>query len=299
VDTNDAHYFLNMSEVTSIAIRKMHFDDIGRCLLLSEAENWNQTDRDWARLINGPQSHCLVAESENRIVGTATAMNYSNLVAWIGMVLVDKDYRGRGIARLLMSSLLDLLKSCGSVKLDATPAGQPVYEKIGFKNEYLIHRMINPSEIILHDTESSIIPEPILPSDIPEISKLDYSVFGAERTYLLGSLYNENPDKAFCLRHDGRITAFLLGRKGRNYYQIGPVAAEGAVEARSLIESVLRILNGEPIVVDVLDDKPELIQWLKGTGFIHLRQFSRMYLHQNPFPGHIESNYLICGPEFG
>jgi GNAT superfamily N-acetyltransferase len=290
-----------LTPVTSmtISIRQMHSEDIAKCLLLSDAEHWNQTDVDWVRLINGPQSHCLVAESENRIIGTATAMNYSNLVAWIGMVLVDKDYRGRGIARLLISSLLDLLKSCRSIKLDATPVGQPVYEKIGFKNEYLIHRMINSSEIILHDTESSLIPESILPSDIPEISKLDYSVFGSERTYLLGTLYNENSDNAFCLRRDGRITAFLLGRKGRNYYQIGPVAAEGAIEARSLILSALKRLYGEPIVVDVLDDKLELIQWLKGTGFIHLRQFSRMYLHQNPFPGRIESNYLICGPEYG
>ena len=282
-----------------IAIRQMLSYDIAKCLLLSDAEHWNQTDKDWARLLNGPQSHCLVAEIDNRIIGTATAMNYSNMVAWIGMVLVDKDYRGRGIARLLISSLLDLLKSCRSIKLDATPAGQPVYEKIGFKNEYLIHRMINSPEIILHDTESSLIPESILPSDIPEISKLDYSVFGAERTYLLGSLYNENPDKAFCLRRDGRITAFLLGRKGRNYNQIGPVSANGAGDARSLIFSVIKKLYNEPIVVDVLDDKPELIQWLKGTGFIHLRQFSRMYLHQNPFPGRIESNYLVCGPEFG
>lgn len=82
-----------MSDNTTIAIRQMHFDDIGKCMLLSDAEHWNQTETDWKRLIYGPHNHCLVAEIENRIVGSATAMNYSNSVAWIGMVLVDKEFR--------------------------------------------------------------------------------------------------------------------------------------------------------------------------------------------------------------
>jgi GNAT superfamily N-acetyltransferase len=296
---NCIHFFLKMSENKTITIREMHSDDIGKCMLLSEAERWNQTETDWKRLIYGPQNHCLVAESENRIVGTATAMNYSNLIAWIGMVLIDKDFRGRGIAKELVSSLLNLLNTCKSIKLDATPAGQTLYEKLGFKNEYLIHRMIKSSEKNLQDSESKIKPESIQPSDISEISSLDFPVFGAERSYLLYSLYMENSDKAFCIRQNGRISGFLLGRKGRHYFQIGPVVAQKTIEAKELILSVLDKLFEEHIVVDVLDDKPDLIQWLKAKGFIPQRQFYRMYLNENPFPGSIKNNYLICGPEFG
>ena len=277
----------------------MHFDDIGKCMLLSDAEHWNQTETDWKRLIYGPQNHCLVAEIENRIVGTATAMNYSNSLAWIGMVLVDKDFRGRGIAKTLVSSLLTLLKSCKSVKLDATPAGQPVYEKIGFRNEYVIHRMVKSSELNYQSGESTIKPESLQPSDIPEISSLDNSVFGAERTYLLGSLFQENSDKAFCIKHNDRITGFLMGRRGRNYFQIGPVIAARTSDAKRLIMPVLEGLYGEQAVVDVPEEKTELMNWLEGIGFIRLRQFSRMYLHQNPCPGQIKNYYLICGPEYG
>jgi ribosomal protein S18 acetylase RimI-like enzyme len=288
-----------MSENKTITIRQLRFDDIGRCMMLSTAEHWNQTEKDWKRLINGPQNVCLAAESENGIVGTATAMNYSDLVAWIGMVLVDKDYRGRGIAKILVSSLLNRLKSCKSVKLDATPAGQPVYEKIGFKNEYLIHRMVSSPAINLHETDGTILSESMHPSDIAEISLLDNSVFGAERTNLLTSLYNENRDKSFCIRRDGRITSFSLGRKGSYYFQIGPVVAQGNTEAKKMILSALNELSGEDIILDVPGDKEKLIKWLEGIGFIKLRQFSRMYLKQNPYPGRIKNNYLICGPEYG
>jgi GNAT superfamily N-acetyltransferase len=288
-----------MSYNKKIAIRRMHFNDIGKCMLLSDAEHWNQTETDWNRLIDGPLNHCLVAESENKIIGTATAMNYSDLVAWIGMVLVDKNYRGRGIAKILFSSLINHLKSCKSVKLDATPAGQPVYEKFGFKNEYAIHRMTKSEEINLQDAESNVKADSLKHSDISEIFFLDFSVFGAERNYLLGSIYKENSDKAFCIRHNGRISAFSLGRKGRNYFQIGPVVASSITDAKILILKVLEELNRDCIVVDVLGDKTEFTLWLKSIGFIHQRQFSRMYLHENPFPGLVENNYLICGPEYG
>ena len=277
----------------------MHSYDIAKCLLLSDAEHWNQTDKDWTRLLNGPQNHCLVAESDNRIVGSATAMNYSNLVAWLGMVLVDKDYRGKGIAKLLVASLLNTLESCKSVKLDATPAGQPVYEKIGFNNEYVIHRMVKSSELNYGSVEGKIKPESIQPSDIAEISLLDFTVFGGERSYLLSSLYKDSPDKAFCLRYEGRINAFSLGRKGRNFFQIGPVVAPGPAEAKKVIAFALAKLSGEKIVVDVPDDKAELIKWLESIGFTRLRQFTRMFLRENPYPGRVENNYLICGPEYG
>jgi hypothetical protein len=52
-------------------------------------------------------------------------------------------------------------------------------------------------------------------------------------------------------------------------------------------------------VVDVLNDKKQLINWLNAFGFRSQRHFVRMYLDANPLPGRPENQYLICGPEFG
>jgi GNAT superfamily N-acetyltransferase len=268
-------------------------------MALSEAEDWNQTLNDWNRLAEGPLNHCLVAESDNRIIGTATAMNYLNAIAWIGMVLVDKDYRGRGIGKAMVSSLLDLLGLCKSIKLDATTAGQPLYEKLGFRNDYLINRMINVAEINTRQEESKVNCESVQLSDISEISQLDQATFGADRKYLIASLLNENSVNAWCIRHNGRVTAFSLGRKGRKYLHIGPVVATGLKQAKSLISAFCADYKNLPVVLDVLADKMELVNWLKSIGFTQQRQFFRMYLHQNPFPASTMNNYLICGPEFG
>ena len=277
----------------------MQLIDIGNSLLLSEAEGWNQTGKDWNRLAGDPQNSCLVAEYQNRIIGTATAMNYANDVAWIGMVLVDKDYRGRGISKMLLSGLLNQLGSCRSVKLDATPAGQPVYEKFGFTGEYLIYRMTNLCvEGFQHYKRDNVI-LPVQLSDIPGITAMDHTIFGAERSTLITSLVKENPEKAWSLKQNGRITGFALGRQGRKYHQVGPVFAPSFTDARELISTALSDLHQQPVVMDVLSDKEDLIRWLNSIGFTSQRHFVRMYLRANPLPGIPGNQFLICGPEFG
>jgi GNAT superfamily N-acetyltransferase len=288
-----------MNENSQIELRSLQVDDIVDCMLLSAAEGWNQTEKDWQLLKDNPHNICLVAESNNRIVGTATAMNYSDEIVWIGMMLVDRAFRGKGISKLLLSGLLSQLDSCRSVKLDATPAGLPVYEKFGFKAEYIIHRMTIYSLDNFQPYDSRTTPEQVLFSDMNEVTALDASVFGAERTFLIKSLINEKPDSAWCIKINGTITAFALGRRGRKYQQIGPAIGSSIEEIKVLISYIIRKYARLPVVVDVLADKRELITWLNGIGFTRQRDFVRMYLHSNPRPGRIENQFLICGPEFG
>jgi hypothetical protein len=54
----------------------------------------------------------------NRVVGTATAVNYRSRFAWIGMVLVDADSRGRDQECLMRDALVF---SPLPARLDATP----------------------------------------------------------------------------------------------------------------------------------------------------------------------------------
>ena len=288
-----------MIENVEVKLRTIQLEDIDNCMILSDAEGWNQTKDDWKRLIENPLNTSLLAEIENQIIGSATAMNYSNVVVWIGMVLVNKAFRGRGISKMLLSDLLKQLHSCRSVKLDATPAGRPVYEKYGFKDEYVIHRMTNLSMENFQLTKSEIKAEPILSSDFPQITALDGLFFGAERSFLVKSLIDEDSEKCWCVKKNGCITAFALGRKGTRYNQLGPVLASTPEEAKVLISHCLLLLIGQPVVLDILSDKKELFDWLESIGFTSQRYFVRMYLGTNPYPGKIENQFLICGPEFG
>ena len=274
-------------------------DDIG-AMKLSTAEGWNQTENDWKFLIENPRNTCIVAEYSNTITGTTTAMNYSNKIAWIGMVLVDKEFRGQGVSASLLTAVLKKLSSFKSVKLDATPAGQNVYKKFGFREEFEIVRMTNLSIADLPiEIDKNMLAEPVGSNDVKQISHFDQNIFGVNRSSLIKYLLSEYPQKAWMFKRNNLITGIALGRTGNKYHHIGPVFGNNINDVKTLIASAANKLKDQPIVVDVLSDKNDLIVWLITNGFTVQRKFVRMYKGANLSQGNVESQYLICGPEFG
>lgn len=280
-------------------IRYIRPGDLFDCMQLSTAEHWNQTETDWRFFIENPKNICLAAQADGKVIATTVAVNYSNEIAWISMVLVNNNYRNKGISKLLLQTILEKLPASSSVKLDATAAGHPVYKKFGFADEYLITRMTNTAVKHLHGENDVITAEPVQAKDIDEIAAFDQTAFGANRKQLIEFLIKENTGVALQLKHGKQLTAFVLGRDGCNYQHIGPLMASAFSDAKSLIIKALNKLQHKPVVVDVPNDKIELINWLTSIGFIKQRHFLRMYKKGNQFPGHISKQYLICGPEFG
>lgn len=280
-------------------IRPIQPGDIVNAMKLSDAEGWNQTEEDWKLLIESPQNVCMLAESSEKIIGTTTAINYSNQIAWIGMVLVAKGFRGQGVSKALLTNVLKKLASFKSVKLDATPGGRPIYQKFDFKDEYLISRMTTASMNAISSDDDEIPAEPIELKHIAEIIALDQLIFGANRTNLIESLIKKFPRKAWLLKRNNSIAGFALGRAGNKYHQVGPVCASNINDIKILIRKALKELSRQPVLADVLCEKEDLISWLTSIGFNRQRDFVRMYKNANPYPGIINKQYLICGPEFG
>ena len=282
-----------------VRIRDMVLSDMDSLMRLKNAEGWNQLEKDWALLISYKESVNLVAVLDDRIVGTVTAINYANTVAWIGMMLVDRAHRGRGISKLLLLDAIDKLNRCKSIKLDATPAGRPVYLKFGFIDEYTLYRMTNPSVSKISLSDNPVATEKMRPGDIPKVAAFDKKVFGADRTELITLLYESCPELAWLIKENNRVAGFCLGRQGQNFTQIGPVNASSKKHAEALIRSAINQITGRAVVVDIPASKSETKAWLEACGFVSQRPFDRMYLSKNPHPGIVENLYLIAGPELG
>ena len=283
----------------NIKIRRLKIGDIEQAVRLSSSEGWNQTETDWKLLISNPANICIAAEYDKKIAGTATALNHSNEVAWIGMVIVDKTLRGQGIGKMLITSIIDKLRHFRSVKLDATPAGLPLYKKLGFVEEMMIDRMVchsfSGNGISYEDVKAEVING----NDMAEIIKLDEKVFGASRNYLLNKLFSDHPEKSFKLTYNKTPDGYIFGRTGIRYGYIGPLSASSYESARILLTSALVSLTGQPVIADILQDKIPLIRFLESVGFQKQRHFTRMYLKNNTNKGIPGKYYLISGPEYG
>jgi GNAT superfamily N-acetyltransferase len=132
-----------MSE-TIIKLERSH---IPAGIRLKEAAAWNQTEQDWARLLEMEPDGCFGLLCDGEVVATTTAVCFGQKLAWIGMVLTDPAYRGRGFARRLMEHALEFLERRGVewLKLDATDMGRPLYLKLGFEDEALVERWVAPA----------------------------------------------------------------------------------------------------------------------------------------------------------
>ena len=119
-------------------LRAMTKGDVPSGMRLKELAGWNQTANDWDRFLEASPEGCFVAESHGEVRGTVTTIVYESRFAWVGMVLVDPDHRGQGIGTQLLLRAIEYLDGLGitTVKLDATPKGKPIYERLGFVTEY-------------------------------------------------------------------------------------------------------------------------------------------------------------------
>ena len=282
-----------------VVVRPMQEADVGAVMQIKEAEGWNQTEKDWRLQMAHDPELCLVESVDSQVIGTVTGLNYGNRVAWIGMMLVSGNFRGLGVSKLLLRTIIDKLKACESIKLDATPAGMPVYSKLGFVKEFEIYRMTTPDlqKVSNHKEQDPILPA--LENNIPEIVKYDMEVFGASRDTLLSMLIKNNPKMAWLLKKQNQAVGYALGRPGSRYTQIGPVFAQSANDAKALMANALKDFAGQPVVVDVPEYQQALKDWLLSLGFTVQRPLTRMYLKSNCFPGDIGKQFLIAGPEIG
>jgi GNAT superfamily N-acetyltransferase len=268
--------------------------DIPAGMRLKEIAGWNQTEGDWQRFLSASPEGCFAAEVEGRVVGTATTITYENRFAWIGMVLVDPITRGQGIGTRLLEKTIEYLDACGvpCMKLDATPQGKPIYEKLGFVSEYEIERWQlrrSPGKASVH---SSAV-------ELEDVLAFDREVFGADRSGLLRSVTIQAPEFTLEVRIQGRLAGYAFGRRGSRADHLGPWVAQDEASARRLLDAFLQCSRQELVFVDVMRPSPWAIPLLAEHGFEYVRPLTRMYRGRNDFPGRPGLQGAILGPEFG
>jgi GNAT superfamily N-acetyltransferase len=280
-----------------ISIRSMSEADLSFGMRLKASNGWNQTEADWRRYLDLQPDGCFVAGLDGEPVGTLTTCLFGP-VAWIAMVLVDSEYRGRGVGTALMRRALDFLEQqdVTSVRLDATPLGQPLYEKLGFVAEYALHRYegtLPPAEPI----EVPIAEEPLVEADVQDMLRLDQEVTQTDRRKLLLRLASEFPQNMRVRREAGSIAGFLAARPGARALQIGPCLARGNV-GRQLLEVAHRQYGGRNVFVDIPDANEPAACWALETGLTKQRRLLRMGRGKR-LDEQIAALWASSGPEMG
>jgi GNAT superfamily N-acetyltransferase len=275
--------------------------DVPLGLRLARQAGWNQMESDWQRFLAMQPKGCFVGELNGVSVATTAAFIFGP-VAWIAMVLVDIDSRRKGIATTLLKHALDSLdrQAVKTVRLDATAAGQPVYEKLGFAPEYALTRYqgIAPKvgRASPHDTPRRA-GTLALPSSIAELVAFDYRMTGTPREKMLVRLFEESPEITRTMYRDGQLEGYITGRRGANATLIGPCIAT-AYAGPTLLGDALSRSSGQPVFLDIPQDNTPAIEIAEKRSLSIQRHFMRMCRGER-IADHVEAIWASSGPEKG
>ena len=261
----------------SLHIRPMTKADIPLGMRLKEQNGWNQLEADWQRQFELQSDGCFVADIDGAGVGTACGCSFGS-VAWIAMVLVDSTCRNRGIGSALLRRVIDYLDNSGvtSIRLDATPAGQPVYEKLGFFAEFDLVRYggkISPNETAVTKTDCRI--EMATAADLPAILELDRQVTGTDRERLLQRQFQEYPEEMRVVRGTNGVDGFLGARPGSRAWQFGPCQGSESACSALLFDALMRHRD-ETAFLDIPVDNVAARTLAEAFGLSAMRPLKRM-----------------------
>ncbi|HVQ40516.1 MAG TPA: GNAT family N-acetyltransferase [Pyrinomonadaceae bacterium] len=284
-----------MPDAEDIDIRLMTGEDIAEAMRLKAGARWNQTEVDWRRLLRLDPDGCFAASIGGKVIATTTTTMYGQRLAWVGMVLVDPEFRRRGIATMLVRVALKHLGEAGvgTVKLDATPAGVPVYEGLGFERERTIERW---SGVARDGSGNRLMGDP----ERSGIFELDRRAFGADRARLLSTLIEDACVTAsISSPTSGSLDGYALARRGTNAFYVGPVVAPDTGTCTTLLDGVLGQLSGSQIYIDLNTTFQGGAEELVNRGFRKQRELIRMRFGEKSDAGTSGSVFAIAGPEVG
>lgn len=242
-----------MADIEYVPFEAGQGDDV---LRLSRQVGWPHRREDLGLIIG--LSEGIVALCEGKVVGTAFITRFGPAHCACNLIIVDETMRGRGLGRVLMSTIMTMAGVC-EMRLVATKDGLPLYRKFGFKEtgRVLQHQGL-ASETVSKNT--------VCWSGRPEhddLVALDHAAFGAPRAGLIASLMAAG--QVATLESGNGVEGFAVLRPFGRGDLIGPVVAADIEDAKALIGFILAQCRGRFVRIDI-PETSELAPWLETRG---------------------------------
>lgn len=273
-------------------------NDIDELITLSESIGWDY-DRDEITTVIKSGKIVGHRNEYGQIVSSAAIIPYDTNLASIGMVIVRKDYRGKGLGKQTTQACLDLVPEQTATLLIATPDGKRLYEKMGFK------KVGNVTKLICNNYHVSDEPVPgsykvveLEERHFDIVVKLDKKAFGdSRREFLLNRM--KQSEKSIIIKDEvGNILGFAFSIIGQVNMILGPIVAPNYKIASYLINQ-LALNTKENLRIDIPSMDEEFMKWLSNRGFEKVSQPPVMIKNANQMPARNNHLFGIAAQVFG
>ena len=269
-------------------LRVMTPDEAPAVLTLLAKIGWNHPLEQVRQNIiwGGEGSFCLAFDE--RIVGTAIALKYSERLAWVGLVVSDPEYQRRGFARRLMNHVMQYLSDVDSVMLDASVLGFPLYDKMSFQSLYKINVYAGTPQRFA----SSATIRPMKAEDLPTVIDMDCVIMGLPRPQVLNWLFEAG--NAYVATDSGKITGYTFTRTQADALRLVAWNAQEAATAETLFQfgSTKAAEDGFSLHISIPEPNAAAREIAQRHNLTFDRYVTRMVYGKQP-PGHMGEQYGI------
>lgn len=284
-----------VTSATGVSYRRMNADDLPSAHGLTQVLRWAHRLEDWQflhRLGAG-----FVAEDNGTVIGTGLCWKFGNAHASLGSIIVSPDQQGKGIGRELMNLVLGELGE-RSILLCATPAGQPLYEKLGFVPVGTIvqHQgtMQQTAPIALAAGERI---RPVAAGDLQALAALATRALGMPRDEVIAQLVNVAAEGVL-IEKEGEAVGFSMVRRFGRGHVIGPVVAPDKERAKALIAHWAEAYAGSFVRVDVTGESG-LSSWVESLGLALIEPGVSMARGRAPASDGTVKQYAVVNQAIG
>ncbi|WP_044530319.1 GNAT family N-acetyltransferase [Herbaspirillum sp. B65] len=248
-------------------LRPMRESDLASCHALSQHLKWPHRLVDWQfhhRVSRSWTVELEEADGSRTVAGSGMLCPAGADHAALGLVIIADALQGRGLGRAMMQQLL---RDAGnrSVLLNATEAGRPLYEKLGFVvTDTLSQHQSNSAKAPL-TLAAGVQIRPLRQEEVPALLALDRQASGMDRSTLLQTLLQFA--EVAVLEQDGQVKGVAMLREFGRGRVIGPVIASNVDDAKTLIAFWVNQYPGSFLRIDV-PGRSGLKPWLQEIGLV-------------------------------
>lgn len=205
--------------------------------------------------------------ADGKIVSSAAIIPYDTSLASIGMVIVNKEFRGLGLGKEATQKCINSVSSDTSIMLIATEAGKHLYEKMGFITVDSVHKYLCDNYTASkHLTNSGVTIENLNEGDLNQILNLDKAAFGDKRSNFLKHRINQSEQCLVVKDNKGNIIGFGISIIGPINLIIGPIIAPDS-QIGALILDRLAFRHQGKLRIDVPSGNESFMLFLEQSGF--------------------------------
>ncbi|OYY65044.1 MAG: hypothetical protein B7Y51_03540 [Burkholderiales bacterium 28-67-8] len=264
---------------------------------LAAAEGWNPGLADIGIAWDVDPDAFIALRRGDEMEGGGTIFSYAGGFGYMGLFIVRPEYRGAGLGTVLWHHRLDRLRQRlspdSAIGMDGVFEMVPFYERGGFK---LAWRDLRFEGLAQGARDPAVLT--LAQIDFDELDRYDRRHVPTPRTRFLERWVSQPGAGLAALREGGALVGYGVVRPCRVGHKIGPVFADRPDLAETLVRSLMAMVEGQRVQLDVPQANAAAVDLAQRLGLVEAFGCARLFHGPQPqLP--VDTIFGVTSFEFG